>query len=121
MKKYRMLVKLSSLSNSREDRELPLIQIFQRGLEYRTIGLEQLTETILEIADREEDRLERLSVSRLMRGLRSLFSGGLRRLLSRFTQRNILFRVEIWEGNEPDAPPIQDRRRRRRTTSNLEG
>ena len=106
MKEYRMSVKLSSLSNSAEDRNnLPLIQIIQEGQSHRTIGIEQLIERIIEIAKREESRPGQVSVSRFIRGIRRLFPRRLRRLFNRLAKRNILFRVEIWESNESNAPP----------------
>ena len=76
------------------------------------VGIEQLNEAILEIANREENRPEHI-VFRLISPINRLLSKGLRRLLSRFTRRNILFRVEIWDSNEPGSPPIRERRRRR--------
>ena len=112
MKEFIMYVSLSSVSNSAEDRNLPLIQIVHEGWQSRAAGIEQLTESILEIADREESRPE-YSVFRLISPIKRLLSHGLRRLLSRFTRRNILFRVEIWDSNEPGSPPIRERRRRR--------
>ena len=107
-----MYVNLSSVINSAEDRNLPLIQIVQAGIEHRTIGIEQLTEAILERANSEENRPER-SVFRLISPINRLLSKGLRRLLSRFRRGNILFRVEIWDSNEPGSPPIRERRGRR--------
>ncbi len=107
-----MYVNLSSVSNSAEDRNLPLIQIVQAGIEHRSIGIEQLTEALLERANREENRSEH-SALRLISPINRLLSHRLRRLFYRFTRRNILFRVEIWDSNEPGSPPIRERRRRR--------
>ncbi len=86
MKKFIMFVNLADDPNLPEDiNNLPPIRIIrERGNQHRTIGLEQITEVVLEL----EPDLEQHS-------------------------EYIPFRVEIWEGNEPDAPPIQDRRRRR--------
>ncbi len=112
MKEFIMYVNLSSVSNSAEDRNLPLIQIVQAGIEHRSIGIEQLTEALLERANREENRSEH-SALRLISPINRLLSHRLRRLFYRFTRRNILFRVEIWDSNEPGSPPIRERRRRR--------
>ena len=112
MKEFILYVNLSSVSNSAEDRNLPLIQIVHEGLQSRAIGIEQLNLAILEIANREENRPE-YSVFRLISPINRLLSHGVRRLLSRFMPGNILFRVEIWDGNEPGSPPIRERRRRR--------
>ena len=117
MKEYRMSVKLSFLYNSIEDRELPLIQIIQEGKYHRTIGIEQLIERIIDAAKREESRPERISVSRLISCIRSLFPRRWRRrIFNRVSRRNILFRLEIWDSNEPGSPPFEERRRHRRRT-----
>ncbi len=113
MKEFIMYVNLFSVSNSAVDRNLPLIQIVHEGLQSRAVGIEQLTESILEIANREEDRPKQFSVFSLISPINRLLSNGLRKLLSRFMPGNILFRVEIWDGNEPGSPPIRERRRRR--------
>ena len=112
MKEFIMYVNLSSVTNSAEDRNLPLIQIIHEGWQSRAVGIEQLTEAILEIANKEEYRPEN-SVFRLISPINRLLSHRLKRLFYRFTQRNILFRVEIWDGNEPGSPPIRERRGRR--------
>ena len=123
MKEYRMSVKLSSLSNSTEERNnLPLIQIIQEGKYHRTIGIEQLIERIIDVARREESRPERISVSRFIRAIRSLFPRKWRRrIFNRVSRRNILFRIEIWDSREPDAPPFEERRRRRKTSRQEQG
>ncbi len=90
-----MYVNLADDSSLPEEIDsLPLVQIIrERGNQNRTIGIEQVTRAVLEVAAFLEQHSE-----------------------------YIPFRVETWEGNEPDAPPIEDRRRRRRrTTSNMEG
>ena len=120
MKEYRMLVNLSSLSNSIEDRNnLPLIQIIQEGQYHRAIGIEQLIERIIEIARREESRPERISVSRFIRGIKRLFPRRWRRLFNRFAKRNMLFRVQIWDNSESGSPPVTDRRRKRRRSDSI--
>jgi len=120
MKEYRMSVNLSSLSNSAEDRNnLPLIQIIQEGQYHRTIGIEQLIERIIEIARREESRQERISVSRFIRGIRSLFPRRWRRIFNRFSKRNILFRLQIWDSSEPGSPPLTERRGKRRRSGSI--
>ena len=113
MKEFILYVNLSSVTNSAEDRNLPLIQIVHEGWQSRAVGIEQLNEAILEIANREENRLEPIALSRVISPVNRLLFHRLRRLLSRFTRRNILFRVEIWDSNEPGSPPIRERRRRR--------
>ena len=85
MKKYIMFVNVADDSNLPEDIEnLPLIQIVQAGIEHRSVGIEQLTEAILEL----ELDLDEYS-------------------------EYIPFKVEIWDRNEPGSP-IRERRRRRR-------
>ena len=82
-----MFVNLADEPNLPEDiNRLPLIKIIRESkTQHRTIGLEQVTAAILEIASFLEKHSE-----------------------------YVPFRVEIWESTEPDAPPIQERRRRRR-------
>ena len=96
MKKFIMFVNLADDPNLPEEIDrLPRIQIIlSNRTGYRTIGIEQVTEAILSVAAFLEQHSE-----------------------------YIPFRVEIWDANEPDAPPIEERRgrRRRRTTSNLKG
>ncbi len=112
MKEFIMYVNLSFVSNSAEDRNLPLIQIVHEGWQSRVIGIEQLSEAILEIANREENRPEP-SVFSFISLINRLLFHRLRRLFYRFMPGNILFRVEIWDSNEPGSPPIRERRRRR--------
>ncbi len=112
MKEFIMYVNLSSVINSAEDRNLPLIQIVHEGWQSRAVGIEQLTESILEIANRAENRPE-YSVFRFISPINRLLSHRLRRLFYRFMPGNILFRVEIWDSNEPGSPSIRERRRRR--------
>ena len=94
MKKFILFVNLADDPNLPEEIDsLPRIQIIANNRTgYRTIGIEQVTEAVLAVANFLEQHSE-----------------------------YIPFRVEIYDSSEPDAPPIQDRRRRRRTTSNLEG
>ena len=84
MQEFIVYVKASNDPYLPEDIEsLPLIQIVQAGIEHRSIGIEQLTEAILEL----EPDLEQHS-------------------------EYIPFRVEIWDRNEPGSP-IRERRGRR--------
>lgn len=95
MKKFIMFVNLADDPNLPEEIDrLPRIQIIASNrTEYRTIGIEQVTEAILSVAAFLEQHSE-----------------------------YVPFRVEIYDSSEPDAPPVNDRRRRRRrTTSNMEG
>ena len=93
MKKFIMFVNLADDPNLPEEIDrLPLVQIIrERGDLHRTIGIEQVTRAVLEVASFLEQHSEYMP-----------------------------FRVEIWEGNESDAPPIQNRRRTT-TTSRQEG
>ena len=88
MQEFIVYVKASNDPYLPEDIEsLPIIQIVQAGIEHRSIGIEQLTEAILEL----EPDLDQYS-------------------------EYIPFKVEIWDRNEPGSP-IRERRRRRRTTT----
>lgn len=95
MKKFTMYVKLANDPNLLEDvNRLPLVQIIRENkAQHRTIGLEQVTAAVVEIATFLEQHSEYLP-----------------------------FRVEIWDSTESDAPPVTERRRtrRKRTTSNIE-
>ena len=62
---------------------LPIIQIVKAGIEHRSVGIEQISEAILEL----EPDLDEYS-------------------------EYIPFKVEIWDRNEPGSP-IRERRRRR--------
>ena len=88
MKKFILFVNLADDPNLPEEIDsLPRIQIIANNRTgYRTIGIEQVTEAILSVAAFLEQHSE-----------------------------YVPFRVEIWEGNEPDCPELIDRRRRRRT------
>ena len=94
MKTIIMYIRLADAPNLPEDiNNLPPIRIVRESkTRHRTIGLEQITEVVLEL----EPDLEQHS-------------------------EYIPFRVEIWEGNESDVPPVTERRRQRRTTSRQEG
>ena len=94
MKKFIMYVNLADDGYLPEDIDrLPIIQIVREDTnEHRTIGIEQVTAAILEIASFLEQHSE-----------------------------YIPFRVEIWDSQEPDAPPETERRRRRRRTTTTEG
>ena len=89
MKKFIMFVNLADDPYLPEEIDsLPRIQIIASNRTgYRTIGIEQVTEAILSVAAFLEQHSE-----------------------------YVPFRVEIWDANEPDTPPIQDRRRRRKTS-----
>ncbi len=86
---YVNLVDVNKSSEKIED--LPVIQIILEGMsEHRTIGLEQITTEVLRLITFPLDQSD-----------------------------YIPFRVEIWDSEEPDCPPVTDRRRRR-TISNIE-
>ncbi len=88
---YVNLVDVSKSSEKIED--LPVIQIILEGMnEHRTIGLEQITTTVLALATFPKDQSD-----------------------------YIPFRVEIWDSREPDCPELIEVRRRRRTTTRQEG
>ena len=86
MQKYILYVNLVDVSKSSEKIEdLPVIQIILEGMsEHRTIGLEQITTTVLALATFPKDYSD-----------------------------YIPFRLEIWDSREPDCPELIDRRRRR--------
>ena len=94
MQKYILYVNLVDVSKSSEKIEdLPVIQIILEGMnEHRTIGLEQITTTVLALATFPKDYSD-----------------------------YIPFRVEIWDSREPDCPELIEGRRRRRTTTRQEG
>ena len=86
MQKYILYVNLVDVSKSSEKIEdLPVIQIILEGMnEHRTIGLEQIATTVLDLTTFPLDQSD-----------------------------YIPFRVEIWDSREPDCPELIDRRRRR--------
>ena len=87
MQQYTMYVHLIDVRKSLEKREdLPVIQIILEGMnEHRTMGLEQITTTVLALATFPKDYSD-----------------------------YIPFRVEIWDSREPDCPELTERRRRKR-------
>ena len=87
MKKLIVYVNVADDVNLAEDIDsLPRIQIIcEDTSQWRTVGLEQVTEAVLDIASFLEEHSE-----------------------------YVPFRVEIWDSNEPDAPPIRERRRKRK-------